>query len=171
MTSRTKILLLVFVGAAVSLGTLVAQAQKKPGIAYPAYPNDPRKWRHTRTMVIFSKDNKLFDRFGGLHNIYVNDIGWPSLKDLKPYPDGSEFALELFNISTPQGAIEPRGRKALYMMKKNSKLCPDTGGWCFELFQDNQTTGSVKDIKDMKECFSCHVTQKKTDYIYAEYME
>lgn len=42
MTSRTKILLMIFVGAAVSLGTLVAQAQKKPAIAYPAYPNDPR---------------------------------------------------------------------------------------------------------------------------------
>jgi len=171
MTSRSKILLMVFVGAAVSLGTLVGQAQKKPGITYPAYPNDPRKWRHARTMVIFSKENKLYDRFGGLHNIYVNDIAWPSLKDLKPYPDGSEFALELFNISTPGGAIEPRGRKALYMMKKNSKLYPDTGGWCFELFQDNQTTGSVKDMKDMKECFSCHVTQKGTDYVYAVYME
>jgi hypothetical protein len=42
MTSRTKILLMIFIGAAVSLGTLVAQAQKKPAIAYPAYPNDPR---------------------------------------------------------------------------------------------------------------------------------
>ncbi len=168
MTSRTKILLMVFVGAAVSLGTLVAQAQKKPAIAYPAYPNDPRKWRHTRTMVIFSKENKLFDRFGGLHNIYVNDIGWPSLKDRKPYPDGSMFALELFDISTPQGAIEPRGRKGLYVMKKNSKLYPDTGGWGFELFPDNQTMGSVK---DMKECFSCHATQKSTDYIYAVYMQ
>ena len=168
MTSRTKILLMVFVGAAVSLGTLLAQAQKKPAIPYPAYPNDPRKWRHARTMVIFSKENKLYDRFGGLHNIYVNDIGWPSLKDRRAYADGSMFALELFDISTPQGAIEPRGRKALYLMKKNSKLYPDTGGWGFEVFQDDQTTGSVK---DMKECFSCHVTQKSTDYVYAVYMQ
>jgi len=168
MTSRTKILLMVFVGAAVSLGTLVAQAQKKPAIAYPAYPNDPRKWRHVRTMVVFSKENKLFDRFGGLHNVYVNDIGWPSLKNRKAYPDGSMFALELFNISTPQGAIEPRGRKALYVMKKNSKLYADTGGWGFEVFQEEQTKGSVK---DMKECFSCHVKQKNRDYIYSMYME
>ena len=168
MTSRTKILLMIFVSAMVSLGTLVAQAQKKPGIAYPAYPNDPRKWRHVRTMVIFSKENKLFDRFGGLHNVYVNDIGWPSLKGRKAYPDGSEFALELFNISTPQGAIEPRGRKALYLMKKNAKLYPDTGGWGFEVFLDDQPTGSVK---DMKECFSCHGNLKSSDYVYSVYME
>lgn len=134
MTSRTKILLMIFVGTLVSL-TVLAQAQKKTAIAYPAYPNDPRHWRHVRTTVIFSKENKLFDRFGGLHNVYVNDIGWPSLKSHRAYADGSEFALELFNISTPQGAIEPRGRKALYIMKKNSKLYPDTGGWGFELFR------------------------------------
>ena len=74
MTSRTKMLLMILVGAAVSLGTLVAQAQKKPAIAYPAYPNDQHHWRHAKTMVIFSKENKLYDKFGGLHNIYVNDI-------------------------------------------------------------------------------------------------
>jgi hypothetical protein len=169
MASRTKLLLIIFVGAAISLGTLLAQAQKKPAIAYPAYPNDPRHWRHAKTMVIFSKENKLYDKFGGLHNIYVNDTAWPSLKDRKPYPDGSAFALELFDISTPQGAIEPRGMKALYLMKKNSKLYSDTGGWGFEVFQGNQTTGSVKDMK--KECFGCHTTQKATDYVYAVYMQ
>ena len=168
MTSRTKILLMVFVGAAVGLGTLVAQAQKKPALAYPAYPNDPRHWRHTRTMVIFSKENKLFDMFGGLHNIYVNDIGWPSLKDRRAYADGSMFAMELFNISTPQGAIEPRGHKALYLIKKNAKANADTGGWGFELFPDGKTTGTVK---DMKLCFSCHVKQKNRDYIYSDYMQ
>ena len=169
MTSRTKMLLMILLGAAVSLGTLVAQAQKKPAIAYPAYPNDPRHWRHAKTMVIFSKENKLYDKFGGLHNIYVNDIAWPSLKDRKAFPDGSMFALELFDISTPQGSIEPRGMKALYLMKKNSKLYHDTGGWGFELFPGDQITGSVKDMN--KECFSCHVTQKASDYVYAVYMQ
>ncbi len=169
MTLRTKILLMVFVGAAVSLGTIMAQAQKKSAIAYPAYPNDPRHWRHVKSMVIFSSENKLFDQFGGLHNVYVNDIGWPSLQaGKKPYPDGSIFALEVFNIGSYQGAIEPRGHKALYMIKKSAKDYPDTGGWGFELFQDGQTTGSVK---DMKTCFSCHVKQKNRDYIYSDYMQ
>jgi hypothetical protein len=168
MTSRTKVLLMVFVGAAVSLGTLVAQAQKKPAIAYPAYPNDPRHWRHVKTMVVYSKDNKLFNRFEGLHNVYVNDIGWPSLRNGKPYPDGSMFALDLFGTSTIQGAIEPRARKALYVMKKSSKVYTDTGGWGFEVFQAGQTTGSLKDMKD---CFSCHAKQKNKDYVYSEYME
>ena len=94
MTTRTRILSLVFVAVVASLGVLVAQAQKKPAIAYPAYPNDPRHWRQVKTMVIFSKENKLFDRFGGLHNVYVNDIGWPAFKSGKLFPDGSMLALE-----------------------------------------------------------------------------
>jgi hypothetical protein len=167
MTSRTKVLLLVLVGAAASLGTLLAQAQK-PAIPYPAYPNDPRHWRHVRTMVIWSKDNPLFDRFEGLHNVYVNDIGWPALRSGKPYPDGSMFALELFDTRNAQGAIEPRQLKALYVMKKNSKAYADTGGWGFEVFRAGRTTGSVK---DMKQCFSCHARQKNRDYIYSEYMQ
>jgi len=168
MTSRTRVLLLVFVAGAASLGVLLAQAQKKPAIAYPAYPNDPRKWRHVKTMVIFSKENKLFDRFGGLHNVYVNDVGWPSLQHAKTYPDGTMFAFELFEVRTFQGAIEARGRKLLAVMKKNSKLYKDTGGWGFEVFQGEQTTGS---LKDMKACFKCHESQKNKDYVYSDYMQ
>jgi hypothetical protein len=119
-------------------------------------------------MVIFSKENKLADKFYGLHNVYVNDIAWPSLKNFKIYPDGSMFALELFDISSAQGAIEPRGMKALYVMKKNAKLYADTGGWGFEVFQDSTQTPT---LKDMKECFDCHKVAKGEDYVKSKYME
>ena len=169
MTTRTRILSLVFVAVVASLGALIAQAQKKPAIAYPAYPNDPRKWRHVKTQVIFSKEHKLFDRFGGLHNVYVNDIGWPALKNGKIYPDGSMLALELYDTSSYGGAIDARGgRKALYVMKKNAKLYPDTGGWGFEVFQGNTETPT---LKDMKECFDCHKPWKPKDYVKSEYMQ
>ena len=168
MTTRTRILSLVFVAVVVSLGALIAQAQKKPAIAYPAYPNDPRHWRHAKTMVIFSNENKLFDRFGGLHNIYVNDIGWPAYSRGKLFPDGSMLALELFDVRTYQGAIEPRGRKAVFLMKKNAKLYPDTGGWGFEVFKGPENAPT---LKDMKECFDCHKPWKDKDYVKSEYMQ
>jgi hypothetical protein len=166
MTSRTKVLL--FVAAAASLGTLIAQAQKKPAIAYPDYPNDPRHWRHVRTMVIYSKDSKLYDRFGGLHNVYVNDLGWEAFRLNRTFPDGSMFAMELYDISSAQGTIQPRGRKFLAVMKKNAKLYRDTGGWGFEIFKGDEKTGS---LKDMKECFSCHTSQKSKDYVQSAYMQ
>ncbi len=168
MATRTRILSLVLVAVAVSLGALIAQAQKKPGIAYPAYPNDPRHWRQIKTMVIFSSDNKLFERFGGLHNVYVNDIGWPAYKNGKLFPDGSMLALELFGLANSAGAIEGRGLKLTFVMKKNSKLYADTGGWGFEVFKGAENTPS---LKDMKECWDCHKVGKSRDYVKSEYME
>jgi hypothetical protein len=165
MTSRARVLLTVLLAGAAGLGALYAQAQKKPAIAFPM---GYRKWTHVKTMVIFSKENKLFDRFGGLHNVYVNDIGWPSLQRGKSYPDGSMFAMEVDDIRTFQGSIEARGRKALYVMKKNAKLYPDTGGWGFEVFPGYQGTGT---LKNMKECFDCHSSQKGKDYVNSYYVE
>lgn len=166
MTSRTRVLLLVLLAGAASLGLLYAQAQKKPAIAFPT---GYRKWTHVKTMVILTNAHKLFDRFEGLHNVYVNDIGWPALQQGKAYPDGSMFAFELFGVTSAGGAIETRGgRKFLAVIKKNAKLYPQTGGWGFEVFQGYQGTGS---LKDMKQCFACHSAQKRKDYVFSDYVE
>jgi hypothetical protein len=165
MTTRFRALLVMCIFAAVCLGAVATQAPNKPSIAYPA---GYRKWTHVKTMVIFSKENKLFDRFGGLHNVYVNGIGWPALQQGRTYPDGSMFAFELFDTRTFQGAIEARARKFVAVMKKNSRLYPKTGGWGFEVFQGYQATGS---LKDSQECFDCHASRKARDYVYSDYVE
>ena len=147
------------------LAMAYAQAPKKVAITYPA---GYRKWTHVKSMVIFSKDHKLFDRFAGLHNVYVNEIGWTSLRQGRAYPDGSMFAFELFDVRTYQGAIETTQRKFLAVMRKSSKLYPETGGWGYEVFQGYQSTGS---LKDAKECFDCHSSQKPRDYVFSDYKE
>lgn len=165
MTSRTRVLLLGFGAMVMGATVLYAQAQKKPAIAYP---EGYRKWIHVKSMVIFSKENKLFDRFGGMHNIYVNEIGWKAFRVGSSFPDGSIFVFDLYDVRTYMGAIEARERKFLAVMKKNSKLYPDTGGWGFEVFTGYQATGT---LKDMKECFSCHSGQKRRDYVFSEFAE
>jgi len=165
MTTRTRIVLLV-VAVVVSLGTLIAQAPKKPAIAYPS---DVRHWRHVKSMVIFSSQNKMFDRFGGLHNIYVNDTGWPALSKSKLFPDGSMLVLELFDTSNSMGAIEPRpNHKAVYVMKKSAKLYADTGGWGFEVFPGSDEKASLKSMTD---CWNCHKEGKSRDYVKSAYIE
>ena len=166
MTSRTKALLFISLALAVSLGVLYGQAPKKPATPFP---KGYRHWTHVKTMVIYGRENKLYDRFEGLHNVYVNDIGWPALQQGKAYPDGSMLAFELFDTRTSQGAIEVRGgRKFLAVMKKSAKLYPETGGWGFEVFQGYQGTGSLKDAKP---CFDCHASQKRKDYVQSDYVE
>ena len=163
-----KVLLLGVLVFGAGLGVIYSQAQKKPAIAYPT---GYRKWTHVKSMVIFSKEHKLFDKFGGLHNVYVNDIGWPSLQKARAYPDGSILVFELFDVRSSQGAIEARGgRKFLAVMKKNSKQYAQTGGWGFEVFQGYQASGSLTE-KDAKECFDCHASQKLKDYVYSDYAE
>ncbi len=165
MGPRSKILRFAFVGLVASLAFAYAQAQRKATITYPT---GYRKWTHVKTMLIFSREHKLFDQFGGLHNVYVNDTGWPSLRDGRAYPDGSMFAFELFDTRTYQGAIETTRRKFLAVMRKSSRLYPDTGGWGFEVFRDYQSVGS---LNDMKQCFDCHAAQKRTDYVFSTYKE
>ncbi len=165
MILRTRVLLLVTWSVAAGWWALCGQAPKKAAIAYP---KGYRKWTHVKTMVIFSKEHKLFDAFGGLHNVYLNDVGWPSLKDGKAYLDGAVFVFELQDIRTYQGALEARGRKFLAVMKKNTKLYRDTGGWGFEVFEGYQVKGS---LKDAKKCFDCHASQKPRDYVFSDYME
>ena len=165
MTTRTRILLLA-VAVVVSLGTLIAQAPKKPAIAYPS---DFRHWRHVKSMVVFSNQSKLFDRFGGLHNVYVNDAGWPALSKNKLFPDGSMLVLELFDTSNSMGAIEPRpNHKAVYVMKKSAKLYADTGGWGFEVFPGSDEKPS---LNSMTGCWNCHKDGKSKDYVMSGYVE
>jgi len=52
-------------------------------------------------------------------------------------------------------------------MKKNAKLYPDTGGWGFEVFKDDDPTPT---LKDMQECFGCHKSDKSRDYVMSEEM-
>ncbi len=155
-------LLLGMVGA--GLGILYGQAQKSAAISYPT---GYRGWNHVKTMVIFSKEHKLFDQFGGLHNVYVNDAGLKSLQEGRAYPDGTVFVFDLHDIRTFQGAIETRDRKFIGVMRKNAKAYPQTGGWGFEVFKGYEQAGS---LTDMKSCFDCHAQRKAADFVFSTWM-
>jgi hypothetical protein len=164
MTTRSKVLFFALFSMAAGMAALFGQAQKKAAIPFP---KDYRHWMHVKTMVIYSNQHPLFNRFGGLHDVYVNDTGSTSLVRGKAYPDGSILVLDLHDISTVQGAIETRGLKSIYVMKKSAKAYSETGGWGWEVFKGYEEKGS---LQDMKQCFNCHAKQKRTDYVYSAYM-
>jgi hypothetical protein len=161
MTSRVRFFVLAFLAVVIALGVESVQAQRKATIPYPS---GYRQWTHVKTMVIFSNENRLFDRFGGLHNVYVNRLGVSSLQQGKAYPDGTIFVFDLYDIRTFRGAIETRGRKFIGVMKKSSKLYANTGGWGFEVFKGYEEVGS---LQDSKACFDCHASRKSADYIFS----
>src|SRR5216683_2661557 len=164
LRSRVCVPVLLVVGAA---GLVVAarsiQAQKKGAVPFPT---GYRHWTHVKSMVIYGNQHPLFKQFGGLHNVYVNDLGLASLKQGKTYPDGTVFVFDLFDIHSAQGAIETRGRKFVAVMKKNAKLNASTGGWAWEVFQGDEQKGSLQNAKP---CVDCHASQKRVDYVFSTY--
>lgn len=165
MKIRFRMVWLLLSVMSACLGGLYSQAPKKSAVAFPS---GYRHWTMARTMVIFGNQHPLYNQFGGLHNVYVNDIGLLSLKQGKAYPDGTVFVFDLFDIRSAQGCIETRGRKFVGVMKKNAKLYADTGGWGWEVFQGDEQKGSLNDAKP---CFNCHASQKRLDYVFSAYTE
>jgi hypothetical protein len=163
MNSRLKALLIASMTAAIVLGAFSGLAQKKGAVPFPT---GYRHWTVVKTMVIYGNQHPLFKQFGGLHNVYVNDLGLASLKQGKTYPDGTVFVFDLFDIHSAQGAIETRGRKFVAVMKKSAKLNPSTGGWAWEVFQGDEQKGS---LQDPKPCFDCHTSQKRVNYVFSTY--
>ncbi len=165
MIARSKFLFPSFLILAASIGALFGQGQKKNLVPFP---KGYRHWTLVKSMVIYGSQHPLFAQFGGLHNVYVNDIGLTSLQQGRAYPDGTVFVFDLYDIRSAQGAIETRDRKFIGVMKKNAKLYPETSGWGFGVFQGNEEKGS---LQDMKPCFNCHASQKRTDYVFSAYVE
>ena len=129
MTTRTRILSLVFIAVVASLGTLIAQAPKKPAIAYP---NDFRHWRQVKSMVIYGSQNKLLDRFGGLHNVSASDFWLVNSGTGRTVRRGEAgfLGVPLFQVLSCQGAPIP-GRVGAVVFHAAS-VCPhhDAGVTC-----------------------------------------
>src|SRR5439155_15418596 len=108
MGLHSRVLFLVAGAAGVVLGVASGQAEKKAPITFPT---GYRHWTHVKTMAIYGNQHPLFNQFGGLHNVYVNDLGVASLKQVMAYPDGTVFVFDLFDIRSAQGTIETRGQE------------------------------------------------------------
>lgn len=160
--------LLAFVVVIIA-GAFVVQrvGADSPGLKYP---EGYRSWTHVKSMLIHSKDHPLYDPFGGLHHVYVNDKGAKALKNGGTYPDGSVVVFDLYDVKEDNGAYVATERKFIGVMVKDSKKYKETGGWGWDVFKGNSTTGgNVKDAKT--ECFNCHASQKESDYVFSKYQQ
>jgi hypothetical protein len=125
-----------------------------------------RHWTHVKSMVIHDPSHPLFGPFGGIHHVYVNPKGAAAVKKGGPYPEGTVFVFDLLEAKEENGAYMEGKRKVLAMMRKDTKTFSSTGGWEFLAFARGDANNQV--VKDPgKECFACHATQKKSDYVYS----
>jgi hypothetical protein len=145
------------------------------GLAAPAddqlkIPAGFDRWYLVNSMVI-TRDSPLSESIGGLHHIYINDVGLARLKKggTTPYPDGTIFTDDVRDFTFADGSYTQGRRKAIPVMVKDAKKYASTGGWGFQAWADGDPQKPL--VTDpVKSCFACHTPQKDNDYTFSTYL-
>jgi hypothetical protein len=131
-------------------------------------PASYRNWYHVNTMII-DKASPLFEAMGGMHNVYINSVGEEALKKGAPYPDKTEFLVDLHEFTISDGSYVEGPRKASAIMLKDKKKYASTGGWAFQAWAGGDPKKPL--VTDpIKQCFECHQPKKDQDYVYSTYI-
>jgi hypothetical protein len=152
--------------------SLAAVSEQPSGNDVP-FPQGFRDWFVVNSMVV-TKDSPISGQIGGMHIIYVNAKGLPTLRKggPLPYPDGTIFADDVHEFSVKDGSYVEGDKKAVTVMVKDSKLYPATGGWGFQVWAGgDRAKPLVPDTAHaVQACFACHTPQKSQDYTFSSYI-
>ena len=161
--------IVVLAGSLMSLG---AVATISAGDDVP-FPNGFRDWFVVNSMIV-TKDSPMFGQIGGMHIIYVNAKGLPTLKagGPFPYPDGSVFADDVHEFSVKDGSYVEGKKKAVTVMIKDAKKYATNGGWGFQVWAGGDPSKPlVPDAAHATQaCFVCHTPQKSQDFTFSTYI-
>jgi Cytochrome P460 len=156
-------------GLLISLAAVSAQSSGDD----VSFPHGFRDWFVVNSMIV-TKDSPISSQIGGMHIIYVNATGLPTLKKSGPfpYPDGTIFADDVHDFSVKDGSYVEGDKKAVTVMVKDSKRYPTTGGWGFQVWAGGDPSKPlVPDAAHaVKACFACHTPQKSQDYTFSSYI-
>lgn len=131
------------------------------------FPDGYRSWTRVKSEVIL-EGHENYNSFGGFHHVYANNKALSSLKDGESFENGSVLVFDLMEEKVENNTITEGTRKVIGVMVKDQKRFPETEGWGFEDFKaGDPIQRSVTDMKN--QCFTCHKTQKETDYVYSKY--
>ena len=166
---KKRVAVLGFIGFLMSIGALSA-----PPAGYDVpFPKRFRDWFVVNSMIV-TKDSPISGQIGGLHIIYVNAKGFPTLKNggPLPYPDGTVFADDVHDFSLKDGSYVEGKKKAVPVMVKDAKKYATTGGWGFQVWDAGDPSKPLlPDIGHASQaCFTCHIPQKSNDYTFSTYI-
>jgi len=131
------------------------------------YPEDYRTWSHVKTAIIDSQ-SRAFKRFGGFHHIYANEKAMAGF-NTGSFSDGAMFVFDVLEAIEKNGEITEGRRKFIDVMVKDSKMYEGTGGWGFEEFKEESKTERTVKETAKAQCFNCHSSQQKSDFVFSTY--
>ncbi|MCS6806867.1 MAG: cytochrome P460 family protein [Acidobacteriota bacterium] len=159
------LLLIVQAGENASMTTLASQGTGNvERLTLPDY----RQWTHVKSMVIFDEKHPLYKSFGGIHHIYVNNVGLKASQTAGRYPTGSQLVFVLYEAVNEQGAYVAGKKKVEAIMVKDPRRFAETGGWGFQAFDPETRKPLIKNADVASSCFNCHAGQKERDYVFSQ---
>jgi hypothetical protein len=119
------------VGILISLGA-ISTISAGDDVPFPAGFRD---WFAVNSMIV-TKDSPIFGQIGGMHVIYVNAKGLPTLKagGPFPYPDGTVLADDVHDFSVKDASYVEGNKQAVTVMIKDAKKHSTNGGWGFQVW-------------------------------------
>ena len=163
---------LVILGLATTLVTVNAGSPISAGDDVP-FPNGFRDWFVVNSMIV-TKDSPISAQIGGMHIIYVNAKGLPTLKagGPFPYPDGTIFADDVHEFSVKDGSYVEGNKKVVTVMIKDAQKYSTNGGWGFQAWGGGEPSKPlVPDAAHATQaCFVCHTPQKAQDFTFSTYI-
>src|SRR4051812_5314359 len=92
----------------------------------------------------------------------------------KPFPEGSKTAKLQWtfkkNAEAPFVVDVPDAPTQAFLMEKDSKRFPSTGGWGYAVFNHDNATGNMTPDAATSDCgHVCHLAVKSKDYIFHPY--
>jgi Cytochrome P460 len=93
----------------------------------------------------------------------------------QPFPEGSKIAKLQWSFKksteAPFVVDVPDAPTQAFLIEKDSKRFPKTGGWGYALFNHDVATGKMtSDVEAKSDCgHACHVAVKSKDYIFHPY--
>ena len=163
-TPRSNAIVTLAVAAAVATAVVCAQENKPPAVPFP---RDFRSWHHVKSIVI-GPEHRSFAIRGGIHHYYANDQAIEGYRT-GTFPNGSMIVDEA--VFTKDGEGQAKGitlegdRRGLDVMVKNDRLFKASGGWGFDHFDRDNTTGMLP-AADRTTCFECHAKAPR-DHVYS----
>jgi hypothetical protein len=124
-----------------------------------AYPENFRKWTHVKSGASAAR--------GGVHHIFANDKAMQGYRTGK-FPDGAVIVFDLIATKDPAALPMDGPRTLVDVMVKDGAKYAASGGWGFEEFNGDSRTERALTDETRAACFTCHVKQKDTDYVFSQ---
>lgn len=145
---------------------IISDANLADDAAAVDYPQGYRSWSHVKSMII-QPGHPLENPFGGIHHIYANANAMQGLSSGE-YEQGAVFVFDLLNYHEEGKVIVEKDRIRLDVMQYDSAKFADTGNWGYETFVGDSTKQRMEqDV--VSACYTCHISAKKSGYVYSKY--